>query len=231
MVSVLIIDDDSEFCEVLQDYLHPHDIALTSRHDMTSGLATARDHGFDVFLLDVMLPDGDGHEVLAEIRRMYPQANVLMLSAQGCDDDRIAALDEGADDYLAKPFNPRELVSRIRAVLRRMPRGMQLERIMEQSRAGLAVNQEARQAFYRGKRLPLTDVEFTLLNVFLDSPGCVLEREELVTRVFQKQFHPLDRSLDMHISRLRRKLSVVDELVDTIKTIRSSGYLFTPPAA
>jgi DNA-binding response OmpR family regulator len=153
-----------------------------------------------------------------------------MLSAQGSEDDRITALDEGADDYLPKPFNPRELVSRIRAILRRTQQQVLTEDAEDRASLGLRVDADARRAFYRGKPLALTDVEFSLLHVFLNSPSRVLEREDLVTRVFQRPFNPMDRSLDVHISRLRRKLVTVGEFADPIRAIRSSGYLFTPPA-
>jgi DNA-binding response OmpR family regulator len=231
VTSILIIDDDIEFCTMLRDYLVSHDIHLTSAHDGDAGLAALSNHGYDMILLDVMLPGMDGLEVLSRLRQFSP-LRVLLLSAQGSEANRIVGLDEGADDYLSKPFNPRELVARIRAVLRRSershPAGIPGEYPGADQPSGIAVNFVARQVFYRGNRLPLTEVEFALLNVFLGSPGMVLDREDLVTRVFHRPFNPLDRSLDMHISRLRRKLAVVKEFVDPIKTIRSSGYLFSP---
>jgi len=229
MKSILIIDDDIEFCIMLRDYLTAHDIYLTMEHDGDAGLDAVRTCALDMILLDVMLPGIDGLEVLSRLRGFSP-LSVLLLSAQGSEANRILGLDEGADDYLAKPFNPRELVARIGATLRRSERrNFQIkppEPTLQDS--GLAFNFESRQAFYRGSRLPLTDVEFALLSVFLGSPGMVLEREDLVARVLQRPFNPMDRSLDMHISRLRRKLAVVEEFVDPIKTIRSAGYLFSP---
>jgi two-component system response regulator CpxR len=226
MTPILIIDDDIEFCLMLRDYLAPHGIHLSAEHDGESGLAAVRANAYAMILLDVMLPDIDGLEVLSRLRRGSP-LSVLLLSAQGSEANRILGLDEGADDYLPKPFNPRELVARIHAVLRRAERTQAVPATAHSS-SGLAFNVAARQAYYRGNRLPLTEVEFNLLQVFLGSPGMVLDREDLVTRVFQRPFNPLDRSLDMHISRLRRKLAVVEEFVDPIKTIRSSGYLFSP---
>jgi DNA-binding response OmpR family regulator len=232
MTSILIIDDDIEFCTMLRDYLTSHDIHLAMEHDGEAGLASVRTYPFEMILLDVMLPGMDGLEVLNRLKECSP-LSVLLLSAQGTEANRIAGLDEGADDYLSKPFNPRELVSRIRAILRRSERKHVQDKNAElqaQDRStGLAFNLAARQAYYNGSRLPLTDVEFTLLNIFLGSPGMVLDREELVKKVFQRPFNPLDRSLDMHISRLRRKLAVIEEFVDPIKTIRSAGYLFSPP--
>jgi DNA-binding response OmpR family regulator len=225
MKPLLIIDDDIPFCDMLRDYLATHDMILEARHDGSSGLAEVRANRYDLLLLDVMLPDMDGYEVLSRLRS-FSSINTLMLSTLGNDTDRITGLDLGADDYLPKPFNPRELVSRIAAILRRShaerPGPVPL------SKAGLIINRSAREAYYRGNRIPLTDVEFSLLAIFLEKPGTVLEREDLVARVFQRPFNPLDRSLDMHISRLRRKLSLVEGFADPIKTIRSSGYLYSP---
>lgn len=227
MQSILIVDDDIEFCEMLHDYLGQNNIALTARHDGSSGLSEIRAHSYDMMLLDVMLPDMDGYEVLRRLRRFSP-LRVLMLSTLGSDDDRIMGLDNGADDYLPKPFNPRELYSRIQAILRRsLCFPPETESIGQDPIAGLKVDRKAHSAYYCGNRLNLTDVEFSLLCVFLESPGTVLEREDLVTRVFHRPFNPLDRSLDMHISRLRRKLAAFEELPNSIKTIRSSGYLFS----
>jgi two-component system, OmpR family, response regulator CpxR len=228
MTPILIIDDDVEFCAMLRDYLTAHEIQLTAEHDGTAGLAAVSAHAFEMVLLDIMLPGIDGLEVLSRLKQIS-SPSVLLLSAQGSEANRILGLEEGADDYLAKPFNPRELVARIRAVLRRSERGRAQTKSPESPArdSGLAFDFVSRKAFYRGKRLPLTDVEFALLNIFLGSPGTVLDREDLVARVLQRPFNPLDRSLDMHISRLRRKLAVVEEFVDPIKTIRSAGYVFS----
>jgi two-component system response regulator CpxR len=229
MESMLIIDDDIEFCSMLRVYLSSHNMQLSMEHDGPAGISAVRARQFDVVLLDIMLPGIDGFEVLAYLRA-FSSLKVLMLSALGADADRILGLDNGADDYLAKPFNPRELVARIRAVLRRDTRRQILSGTnpsMRNCAFGLAIDAAGREAFYKDSKLPLTDVEFLLLKVFLESPGIVLGREELVSRVFQRPFNPLDRSLDMHICRLRRKLDVVKELQDPIKTIRSAGYLFS----
>jgi two-component system response regulator CpxR len=228
--SLLIIDDDIDFCDMLRDYLSLHDFRLNAKHDGSSGLAEVRSNSYDLLLLDVMLPDMDGHEVLRELKK-FSSLGVLMLSTLGCDDDRIAGLGAGADDYLPKPFNPRELMARVEAILRRLhPPSASRPRI-QPDRPGLVLNRSVREAYYQGNRLRLTDVEFSLLSVFLESPGTILGREDLVARVFQRPFNPLDRSLDMHISRLRRKLSEIKDFTDPIKTIRSSGYLFSPQFA
>jgi len=230
MISVLIIDDDIEFCDMLRDYLARHKIRLNASHDGTSGLAEVRSHSYDLILLDIMLPDIDGYEVLRRLRASS-SLSVLLLSTLGSEDDRIMGLDEGADDYLPKPFNPRELVSRIAAILRRLDQASAWSQSVASGRSGLVINRAAREAYYRGNLLNLTDVEFSLLCIFLESPGTVLGREDLVRRVFQRPFNPLDRSLDMHISRLRRKLAEFGAFADPIKTIRSSGYLYSPQLA
>jgi two-component system response regulator CpxR len=232
MESMLIIDDDIHFCSMLRDYLLPYDMQLSMEHDGPAGIEAARGNQFNIVLLDIMLPGMDGFEVLAQLRAFSSSLKVLMLSALGDDVDRILGLDHGADDYLPKPFNPRELVARIRAILRRdarHPNTGQANVSMRSCGFGLAIDATRHEAFYKEAKLPLTDVEFHLLRVFLESPEVVLSREELVARIFQRPFNPLDRSLDMHICRLRRKLHIVKELPSPIKTIRSSGYLFSIP--
>jgi two-component system response regulator CpxR len=227
MKSILIIDDDTEFCYMLRDYLANHDIHLAMEHDGETGLAVLRSHDYDMVLLDVMLPDIDGLEVLSHIRS-FSSVGVLLLSAFGTDASRIAGLDEGADDYLPKPFNPRELLSRIRAVFRRAKSAsVQTGPSQIGVRPGLMINRETHEAYYLGNCLHLTEVEFSLLSIFVDSPGMVLTREDLVARVFQRPFNPLDRSLDVHISRLRKKLDLIQGSDTLIKAIRNSGYLFS----
>jgi DNA-binding response OmpR family regulator len=230
MMSLLIIDDDVEFCAALRDYLETYEIILHAEHDGETGLRAAHSASFEMILLDLMLPDMDGLEVLARLRE-FSSLRVLLLSAQGCESNRIAGLDEGADDFLPKPFNPRELVSRIRAILRRTENRaafQQSHRPAGDDSPGLTIDVQARHASYRGMRIPLTDIEFSLLRIFISAPGVVHDRENLIETVLQRPFNPLDRSLDMHISRLRRKLTVIEEMVDPIKTIRNSGYLYSP---
>jgi two-component system response regulator CpxR len=230
MKSILIIDDDIEFCHMLRAYLVDHDIQLDMQHDGSSGLAALRSHRYDMVLLDVVLPGIDGLQVLSHIKS-FSSLSILLMSIAGSDAARIAGLDEGADDYLPKPFNPRELVARIQAVFRRSERASVHSYVAEIAGIpGLTLNQSAREAYYRGNRLVLTEVEFALLSIFLDSPDMVLTREDLIARVFQRPFNPLDRSLDVHICRLRKKLEIIHGLSNPIKSIRGSGYLFSPEA-
>ena len=230
MRSVLIVDDDVKLCEMLQGYFARHDIDVAVRHDGERGLLEAERRAYDLMLLDVMLPGLDGFEVLRRLRK-FSDICVLLLTARGESADRVYGLRLGADDYLPKPFDVEELLARIDAILRRgSARNFAATPSTERSklmRAGLIVDLAKRTVSFHDDVLDLTDIEFGLLVAFLQSPGIVLTREELVLEVFQRPFHPLDRSLDMYVSRLRRKLKQATPLSDHIKTIRSSGYLFS----
>jgi two-component system response regulator CpxR len=229
MRSLLIVDDDVKLCAMLHEYLAQHGFAADLRHDFSSGMTAARSNSYDLMLLDVMLPEKDGFEFLTQLRQTS-NLLVLLLTARGHATDRIRGLQLGADDYLSKPFDPEELVARIRAILRRAPmvsaqfRG---DEDLKRTSTSLKIDVPSRTVTYAGNRLDLTEIEISLLDIFLQCPGIVLTREELVSRVFNKAFHPLDRSLDMHICRLRKKLSAATSLASHIKTIRSSGYLFS----
>jgi len=230
MRSVLIIDDDVKLCTMLREYLARHAIDLEIRHHGKLGLEAAFARQYDLVLLDVTLPGIDGFEVLQRLRKSSDLC-ILLLTARGDAADRIRGLQLGADDYLPKPFDPEELVARIRAIIRRgAPRFVSsLSHAVDHGRqlTQLTVDGASRTARYGTSRLDLTDIELSLLEIFLQSPGVVLTREELVARIFRRPFHPLDRSLDMHVSRLRRKLRTATPLGNHIKTIRSSGYLFS----
>jgi two-component system response regulator CpxR len=228
MRSVLIVDDDVLLSEMLREYLARHEIALTIRHNGRDGLQEAGSRAYDLLLLDVMLPDIDGFEVLSRLRRSSDLC-VLLLTARGDATDRVRGLRLGADDYLPKPFDVDELVARISAILRRGPaRSAAAVTPMKPrlQRGNLTIDFASRTVLYGSETLDLTELELSLLEMFVRSPGVVLTREELAERVFQRPFHPLDRSLDMYVSRLRRKLRSANPLGDHIKTIRSSGYLF-----
>jgi two-component system response regulator CpxR len=170
-----------------------------------------------------MLPGLEGFEVLRRIRAASA-VSVLLLTARGEDVDRIVGLEIGADDYLSKPFNPRELLARVRAILRRSA-GTQVVQEQNLLRAdGLELNRAARTVTQDGKKIDLTDVEFALLEALMNAPGKVVTREEISENVLGRKFHPFDRSLDMHVSRLRRKLSGKDAAEELVKTIRGTGY-------
>ncbi len=230
---ILLIDDDVELCSMLEDYLGRHGFALATEHHGEHGLHRALSGEFAMVLLDVMLPGLDGFEVLRRLRTTS-QVSVLLLTARGEDIDRIVGLEIGADDYLSKPFNPRELLARIRAILRRSASqaagrtGLKTT-IKHLEVAGIELDSGARTAICGGVSLELTNVEFELLKALMEAPGQILTREFLTETVLDRRFNPFDRSLDMHVSRLRRKLEDGAQCGDQIKTIRSVGYLLALP--
>jgi DNA-binding response OmpR family regulator len=223
MSRILIIDDDEELCELVSEYLSVEGFETEQAHDGEKGLEKALNEDFDLITLDVMLPAKNGFDVLRELRKTSTTP-VLMLTARGDDMERIVGLEIGADDYLPKPFNPRELVARIRAILRRVE---QTEESRKAENEKLQVDDvelhtAARMATRGGKDLNLTSVEFDLLAALLREAGTVIKKEDLSREVLDRDISPFDRSLDMHISNLRKKLDN-----DRIKTIRSVGYIYT----
>jgi len=220
---ILLIDDDVELCSMLSEYLGRNGYRVTAVHRGDTGLKTALEKPFALVLLDVMLPGLDGFEVLRRIRAASA-VSVLLLTARGEDVDRIVGLEIGADDYLSKPFNPRELLARIRAILRRSTGADQKQEPTLLRAAGLELNQAARTVMQDGEKIDLTDVEFALLEALMRSPGKVVTREDLSENALGRKFHPFDRALDMHVSRLRRKLSGKGASEELVKTIRGAGY-------
>ncbi|MEP7213188.1 MAG: response regulator transcription factor [Acidobacteriota bacterium] len=226
MNKVLIIDDDEELCELVSEYLTAEGFQTTCVHDGASGLEKARSGEFDLAILDVMLPKMNGFEVLSSLRESS-DLPVLMLTARGDEADRIGGLEIGADDYLSKPFNPRELLARLRAILRRIgpeDESVQPEKI---SVDDLELSRTARSVVREGEELGLTSVEFELLNALLKNAGSVIRKEDLSETVLERRLSPYDRSLDMHISNLRKKLGPRKDGSERIKTIRSVGYIYT----
>ena len=212
---------------MLTEYLGRYGFRVVSVHRGDAGLRTARERSWELILLDVMLPGMDGFEVLKQLRAVSP-VSVLLLTARGDDVDRIVGLEIGADDYLPKPFNPRELLARMRAILRRST-GSDADSRTDSRNAPLRVDDleldpAARTVLTKGRNVELTDVEFALLEALMRSPGKVVSREDLAERVLGRKFSPFDRSLDMHVSRLRRKLDEVSAGGDQVKTIRGAGY-------
>jgi two-component system response regulator CpxR len=220
---ILLIDDDVELCSMLTDYLGRYGFRVTSVHRGDAGLAAAREQAWTLVLLDVMLPGMDGFEVLKQLRSVS-SISVLLLTARGDDVDRIVGLEIGADDYLPKPFNPRELLARMRAILRRSATTEPANEKTAVRVDDLELDPAARTVLTQGKKIELTDVEFALLEALMRSPGKVVSREELAERVLGRNLSPFDRSLDMHVSRLRRKLDEVSASGDRVKTIRGAGY-------
>ncbi len=222
MEDILLIDDDVELCSMLTEYLGRYGFRVTAVHQGDSGLKAALEKNHALVLLDVMLPGMDGFEVLRRLRG-ESSVSVLLLTARGEDVDRIVGLEIGADDYLSKPFNPRELLARIRAILRRSQSAAPTPEQTVLRVEGLELNRAARTVTQDGRKIDLTDVEFALLEALMRAPGKVVAREEISESVLGRKFHPFDRSLDMHVSRLRRKLGEQGG-EERVKTIRGVGY-------
>jgi len=220
---VLIIDDDVQLCSMLQEYLGSHGWEVRAAHTANEGMRLASAEAPSLVILDVMLPDLDGFDVLRRLHQQKPY-KVLMLTARGQQIDRIVGLEMGADDYLGKPFNPRELMARMKAVLRRA-RQVEPEESSISSR-DFQIDIRSRQISFRQQRISLSDIEFALLQRFLQSPHQVLNRDELSQALFDRPARPFDRSLDMHVSRLRKKLDALRDFRGELRAIRNEGYLF-----
>jgi two-component system, OmpR family, response regulator CpxR len=226
---ILVIDDDVELCSLVAEYLEPEGFQVEAVYNGEQGLEKALTGDHRLAVLDVMLPGINGFEVLRRLRQTS-KIPVLLLTARGEDVDRIVGLEIGADDYLPKPFNPRELVARIRAVLRRSRPADKDTQGAEVLRVGeIELDPGSRTVQQNGKPLELTSVEFNLLEVLLREAGNVVSRERLVDSVLGRKFSPFDRSIDMHVSKVRRKLGDTDGGADHIKTVRGVGYILTRP--
>jgi len=229
MTSVLLIDDDVELSKLLDEYLQSEQFTLDAAHDGPRGLDKALSKGYDVIILDVMLPGMSGLDVLKQLRQKNA-VPVLMLTARGSELDRILGLEHGADDYLPKPFNPRELVARLRAILRRTvgtAAGSPASHPVHL--ADVELHPESRSVNRAGKSVTLTGAEFDLLHTFLRSPGKIISREDLTQAALGRPMSPMDRSIDVHVSNLRRKLGPYDGDQERIKAIRGSGYVYLLP--
>jgi two-component system response regulator CpxR len=218
--SVLLVDDDVELCELMQEFFDERDIHLEAVHDGRRGLARALDGGHDLLLLDVMMPGLDGFELLRLIRRQS-QMPVIMLTARAAQTDRVAGLDAGADDYLAKPFGPEELLARVRAVLRR---AWQVAGPGPSFETGaLRLIPSAREVWCGGQPVSMTTIEYDILEFLTRAAGRVVARDELSTALYRRRASPFDRALDVHVSHVRKKLGAQGSL---ITTVRGVGYLF-----
>jgi len=224
---ILVIDDDAELCDLVREYVESEGLPVDVVHDGETGLERALSNVYALVLLDVMLPGASGFEILRRLRSRS-RVPVLMLTARGDDVDRIVGLEMGADDYLPKPFNPRELVARIRAVLRRAEAAVIAtpERIEV---GDVVLDTGARTVHREGGEVRLTAVEFDVLEQLIRNAGVVVSREQLTHDVLDREYSALDRSIDMHVSNLRRKLGPEHEGVERIKTIRGVGYVYTRP--
>lgn len=238
MRTILIIDDDHELCELLQDYLSAEELDIVSVHSGDAGARAALEQNVDLVILDVMLPGMNGFDVLRAIRR-ESQVPVIMLTARGEEIDRIVGLELGADDYLPKPFNPRELLARIRAVERRlaarehMPEAPDSEGTEVIEVGDVRIYPGSRRVKRGGESVELTSAEFDLLSMLARHKGEVVSRKSLVEEVLGRQNSPYDRSVDVHISALRKKLGSGGDnggnIRERIITVRNVGYMYADP--
>ncbi|MCL1112122.1 MULTISPECIES: response regulator [Shewanella] len=228
MNRILLIDDDVGLSDLLSQLLELEGFALTQAFDGEQGLSLAQQQDFDLILLDVMLPKLNGFEVLRALRQRK-QTPVLMLTARGDEIDRVVGLEIGADDYLPKPFNDRELVARIRAILRRAQTRQQETQVDDMMQFGDLRLDPTRQETYCNEQLIiLTGTEFLLLFHLLEKSGELVTKESLSENVLGKKLMPFDRSLDMHLSNLRKKLPERQDGRPRVKTLRGKGYIWIP---
>ncbi|MFZ0593779.1 MAG: response regulator transcription factor [Bryobacteraceae bacterium] len=229
---VLIIDDDTKLCRLVRDYLEPVGYEVSAVHTGPSGVEVALREPFSAIILDVMLPDMDGFSVLQRIRARS-HVPVLMLTGRGEEPDRVMGLELGADDYLPKTFSTRELLARLRAVIRRsLVTHAQTEPESSALTVGnLQLNRHSRTAAIGDEPLQLTAVEFDLLLSLAKAAGRVKTREQLLLEVADRDFDVFDRSIDVHISSLRRKLRDDPKSPKFIVTVRSAGYMMRKPGA
>ncbi len=232
MTRLLAIDDDVDICHLLQASISNEDMELEISHDGEEGIERALAGNFDLVVLDVMLPTTNGFDVLRRIRAAS-SVPILMLTGRDQDIDRILGLELGADDYLSKPFNPRVLIARVRAILRRAsPQVDGREALVKPAQltvGDLMLDTGSKNVYWRGEDIPVTALEFHLLEVLVRSPGRVVSREYLAKEVFGRRFTTTDRSLDVHISRLRKKLDPLQDHQPRIRSVRGEGYLYVMP--
>jgi two-component system, OmpR family, phosphate regulon response regulator OmpR len=226
---VLMVDDDEKLQKLLKEYLENNGFQVLGLPDGTRVLETIRRESPNLVILDIMLPGKDGLEILKEIRRDFTLP-VIMLTAKGEDTDRIVGLELGGDDYLAKPFNPRELLARIKAILRRVGSGIAGDpepgkRLLIKA-GGVTLNMARQTVTTENREIELSTAEYRILEVLMKNPNTILNRDQLMTLARGRDFMAFDRSIDVHISKLRAKLETDPRSPGKIKTIWGSGYMF-----
>ncbi|MBF7073796.1 response regulator transcription factor [Glaciecola sp. MH2013] len=224
MYNILIIDDDLELTQLLAEYLQQNTFAVVVENKALHGIELVKQGNFDLLLLDVMMPELDGFEVLKQIRS-FSTIPVIMLTAKGEDYDRILGLELGADDYLPKPFNHRELIARIKALTRRVDDLSSFNQVQQLDLHGIKIEDASQRAVVNDVEIDLTGTEFQLLSVLMRHAGHILTKDKLSVDVLGRRLSAYDRSLDMHVSNVRKKLSQLG-IENIIKTVRGSGYLF-----
>lgn len=231
MARLLLADDDTELCEMLTEYLTREDFTVDIACDGESALKKTQDNHYDLLILDVMMPNMNGLDVLRQLRQ-HSSLPVLMLTARDEDIDSIIGLELGADDYLAKPCNPRVLMARIRAVLRRAQPQDSIANDTGQETIKLddvELHSGTRQVFCHNRLINMTSTEYSVLNHLIGAAGKVVSKQELSLNALGRELTRYDRSLDMHVSNLRKKLGPLSNGQDRIITVRGVGYLYARP--
>ena len=224
IANILIIDDDEELGSMLQDFFKPDNISITIALSGEAGLDRIGKKNFDLVILDIMLPGMNGMEVLKTIRKNN-EIPVIMLTARGEEIDRIIGLEIGADDYLSKPFNPRELSARIKAILKRsQSRGLTKKKKI----GSITIDERSRKVYVNKLPLKLTGTEFEILRALVSNPGKVISKDELSENILGRKLLPYDRSIDTHISNLRNKLGEASNSGVIIQNQRGIGYILIP---
>lgn len=219
---ILLIEDDPDLCGLMKDFFAPYGLRIESAPDGREGLARALNENYELIILDVMLPVIDGFEVLRQVRKSS-DVPIIMLTARTGRRDRIAGLDHGADDYLPKPFEPEELLARIRAILRRSSKTGRRAQLVEV--ANLKLDPQGRTVWRNGETVPLTSIQFDILEILMRAAGRIVSRDEITTILHQRPSTPYERSLDVHVSHLRKKIAENDGPM--IQAVRGKGYLLT----
>lgn len=234
MIKVHMIDDDEDMHELLGDYFESESIEFSASATPSQGLAHVKQHPVDLVLLDFMMPEMDGFETCRRLREDDALIPIIMLTAKKDDYNKIIGLELGVDDYLEKPFNPRELLARIKTIMRRFERSQHFAaraprsaHTLSAEKHELILNVDARQALHHEQELELTSTEFDMLLCLVENAGIVLSRETLMNKVRGLDFDAFDRSIDVFISRLRQKLKDDSRKPEIIKTVRGVGYLLT----
>jgi len=223
---VLVVDDDAKIVELVRLYLARDGYKVITAYDGTEALRVARESQPDLIVLDLMMPGCDGLEVCRTLRN-ESDVPIIMLTARTTEEDKLTGLGLGADDYVTKPFSPRELAARVRAVLRRLPDDAFERGPVEITQGSISVNLRTRAAVADGRPLALTPVEFKLLTVLVREPERVFSRGQLIEKAFGYDFEGFDRTIDVHILNLRRKLEPDPAHPRYIRTVYGAGYKFT----
>lgn len=222
MANIIIIDDDQRLCDKLEKYLAGFSLKLTSFNTPKEGIESIRVSKYDVLILDGMLPDIDGLEVCRQVRE-FSDIPIIFLTGRVEEADKILGLEYGADDYVTKPFSPRELVARIKSQLRRSETRVDTSEILEND---LKLNDGSYTAFYKNSEIKFTATEFEILQFLAKNKGQVKSREEIMQGIHGDTWEAFDRSLDIAVSRIRKKLKEISDGREFIKTVRLKGYIF-----